>query len=69
LFVTCSFLGGGYIAGYSFFNSGDVELLGRRKKSAHSDVGCFFCFSMLVFCFANGIAVVVIGKVIPLAEY
>ncbi|KAF5386863.1 hypothetical protein D9615_002089 [Tricholomella constricta] len=25
--------------GYSFFDSGDVELLGHRKKSAHSDVG------------------------------
>lgn len=28
-----------YIAGYSFFDAGDVELLGQRKRSAHSDVG------------------------------
>lgn len=28
-----------FIAGYSFFDSGDVELLRRRKKSARSDVG------------------------------
>ncbi|KAF9460928.1 acyltransferase ChoActase/COT/CPT [Collybia nuda] len=25
--------------GYSFFDSGDVELLGRRRKTPHSDVG------------------------------
>ena len=30
-----------YIAGYSFFDAGDVELLGQRKRSAHSDVGMF----------------------------
>lgn len=28
-----------FVAGYSFFGSGDVELLGRRKRSGHSDVG------------------------------
>lgn len=27
------------IAGYSFFDSGDVELLGRRKRSPYADVG------------------------------
>ena len=26
-------------AGYSFFDSGDVELLGQRKRSPYSNVG------------------------------
>ena len=27
------------LAGYSFFDSGDVELLGRKKPSPFSDIG------------------------------
>ena len=54
-----------YIAGYSFFDAGDVELLGQRKRSPHSDVGMskkafVNFFDKLMNC---------PGKVIPLAEY
>jgi hypothetical protein len=28
-----------FSAGYSFFDSGEVELLGRRKKTPYADVG------------------------------
>lgn len=52
-------------AGYSFFDSGEIELLGRRKKkSRYSDVGEYIprCDGIQSL---NGI----LGKVIPLVEY
>jgi carnitine O-acetyltransferase len=55
------------LAGYSFFGSEDLELLGRRKKSAHSDVGQCLTFRRSFF-LAHG-TMVHTGKVIPLAEY
>jgi len=29
------------LAGYSFFDSGDIELLGGRKRSAYANIGAF----------------------------
>jgi len=46
----CSFRGenicSSSAAGYSFFDSGEVELLGRKKVSPFADVG--ECFAVLV---------------------
>jgi hypothetical protein len=28
-----------FLAGYSFFDSGDIDLLGRRKRSPYANIG------------------------------
>jgi hypothetical protein len=35
-------------AGYSFFDSGDVALLGRKKKSPFSNIGMDLFFSVVI---------------------
>lgn len=52
--------------GYSFFDSGDIERLGRKKPSPFSDIGKCKAF------IADRLDVLWLlcaGKVIPLAEY
>jgi carnitine O-acetyltransferase len=32
-----------FLAGYSFFDSGDIDLLGRRKRSMYANIGVSEC--------------------------
>jgi carnitine O-acetyltransferase len=32
-----------FLAGYSFFDSGDIDLLGRRKRSPYANIGVSEC--------------------------
>ena len=55
------------LAGYSFFDSGEVALLGRKKNSPFADIGVFISY-LLPKIMLNSHPFSA-GKVIPLAEY
>ena len=55
-------------AGYSFFDSGEVALLGRKKNSPFADIGMFISYFFSSEIILNSHPFIA-GKVIPLAEY
>ena len=53
-------------AGYSFFDSGEVALLGRKKNSPFADIGVFISYLFPEIMLDSHLFIA--GKVIPLAE-